>query len=68
MPDKDLHKFREVLFADTALQETLWNIDDNARFTEVIMVEASKLGLEVTADDMESAVRAGNRRWIERWI
>ena len=68
MPDKDFQEFRKAVFRDPELQRDLQNIEDQSRFKDVVVTKATTMGIELTVEDVETAMRNGRRSWIERWI
>lgn len=68
MPDKDFQEFRKAVFRDPELQRDLQNIEDQVRFKDVVVTKATTMGIDLTVEDVEAAMRNGRRSWIERWI
>ena len=68
MSAADLERLRGLLFADPARQQHLVTIADEGAFIAALAELASAEGLEVDPDDVRAAMRAGDRRCIERWI
>ncbi len=68
MPDKDFQEFRRAVFSDPDLQRDLRNIEEQAPFKDAVVSRAAALGIDLTVEDVESAMRDGRRSWIERWI
>ena len=68
MLDKDFQEFRKTVLTDLELMRDLLDIDDHAQFKEVVVTKAATIGLDLTVEDVEAAMRNGRRSWIERWI
>jgi hypothetical protein len=68
MSDTGIEKFRVVVLDDFELQSELRGVGDRAEFIRLVTGKANEKGFELTADDVEEAMRAGRRAWIERWI
>lgn len=60
--------FRELLFSDHALTLQLYEITDKAEFIATVIDVASNNGILLTEIDIASAINAGTRSWVERWI
>ncbi len=68
MPFEQFERLRQAVLQDQALQERLYQILDLDEFVSQVLSEAEELGLEVTAEDVRSVMRANQRAWLERWI
>lgn len=68
MSQAAFEQFRAEVLADASLRNDLVTIDDKVEFTAAVISLASKKGVELTADDVENAMRTGRKTWIERWI
>ena len=68
MSDTAFSEFRTAVLADTDLQDKLRKTDDHAEFVSSVVDLASKLGVDLSINDVENALRAGRKAWIERWI
>ena len=68
MSQAAFEQFRAEVLADASLRDELLTIDDKVEFTATVISLASKKGVELTADDIENAMRTGRKTWIERWI
>ena len=60
--------FRDYVLADSELQSELRIVVDKIKFIQVVTATAVSKGFDVTADDVEEALKQGRRAWIERWI
>ena len=68
MSNRDFERFRELVLADTAMQDRLRVPIERGDFIEIAAETAAENGIDLTNDDIEEALRAGRRDWIERWI
>lgn len=65
-PDSDFEQFRELVFADPALQARLLTARDPQALFHLTTSEGRERGFTFTAADVEVAYRSGKRAWIER--
>lgn len=68
MSEEKLSQFRSVIFFDISLQEKLREMADREEFIRTAVELGSERGFDFTADEVENALRAGRRVWIERWL
>ena len=68
MSQETLTQFRQLVFSDTLLQEQLREITDRQEFIEQVVRLGNERGYEFTADDVENALQAERRVWLERWL
>ena len=68
MSEADLQQFRDAVLADGSLQQTLLAVPDRTAFTELVVDLAAQSGWSVTAEEVESALQAARRAWLERWV
>jgi response regulator of citrate/malate metabolism len=64
----NLEQFREAVLEDAALQETLRDVRDRKTFVALVMSLGVERGYDFTAEEVEEALRASRRAWLERWI
>jgi len=64
----ELERFRLEVLAHLDLQQQLRETDDRQRFVELLVSLGSAHGYRFTAIEVEEALRASWRSWIERWI
>lgn len=64
----EFENFKRSVLADESLQRRIRNIEDRTAFVEAVVALAAEIGCEVTAHDVEEALRRGNQAWIERWV
>ena len=68
MSATDLERLRTIVLADAAQQQRLVAITEEDDFLAAIDDLARSHDLDVDADDVRTAMHAGDRRWVERWI
>lgn len=68
MNEGGLEAFRQAVYADSALGERLWEPIDRAAFVEIVLREAQARGYDIDRRELEEAMQAGRRAWIERWL
>ena len=64
----ELERFRLEVLANPDLQQTLRATNDRERFVQLLVSLGSERGYRFTAPEVEEALRASWRSWIERWI
>lgn len=64
----DLERFRQLVSEDPALQETLLSVSDNEAFIALVIELGQQRGCMVSANDVQTALDAGRRSWLERYI
>jgi Nif11 domain len=64
----DLERFRELVLRDLALQEQLREPADANSFVALVLQLGRERGFAFTESDVNGAMQAGRRVWIERWI
>lgn len=62
-----LERFLRTVLADPALLESLAAEEDATRFVQQVVDHGRRLGLAFTAEDVQAAMQAQRRQWIERW-
>ena len=68
MSEADLRQFRDAVLADRSLQQALLAAPDGRVFSDLVVELAAQRGWSVTADDVQSALQAARRTWLERWV
>lgn len=63
-----LARFRTIVLADPALQGQLRGLPSRAQFVGRVVELAERAGCPVTEADVEEALTACRRSWLERWI
>jgi len=64
----DLERFREEVLADEGLQQQLRDTEDTTSFMKLMIHLGQSRGYEFTESEVEDALSAARRTWIERWI
>jgi hypothetical protein len=67
-PQAAFKRFRDMVFADTRLQGRLLAKEDRGEFMTESVEAGKELGFNFTEDEVDSAMKAGRRTWIEQWI
>lgn len=65
---EQLEQLRRLVFADPDLQRRLFAVEDRRAFVALVLELGAARGLALGAEDVEAALRAAQRQWIERWI
>lgn len=68
MTQSDFDRFRQMVAEDRTLQDKLLEASEKAAFIRLVIGLGREQGLVLTAGDVESALNAGMRAWVERWI
>lgn len=68
MSAENLQQFCLLVLNNQALQKKLREIGDRAQFTARVIELGARHGFEITAGDVEQALRENRRLWLERWI
>ncbi|HEX8265607.1 MAG TPA: Nif11-like leader peptide family natural product precursor [Pyrinomonadaceae bacterium] len=68
MSEEKLSQFRSVIFFDVSLQKKLREMTDREEFVRTIVELGNERGFDFTAGEVENALHAGRRVWIERWL
>ena len=64
----ELERFRQAVFRDLNLQQRLRATTDRESFGRLVVSVGREGGYRFTLPDVEQALQAGRRTWIERWI
>ena len=64
----ELERFRQAVFGDLSLQRRLRVTADGESFGRLVVTLGRDGGYRFTLKDVEEAIRAARRTWIERWI
>ena len=70
VPDEPdgFERFRERVLGDPALQALLLQTSDRREFIAATVRAGAEGGCRFTAADVEAALQAARRTWIERWV
>jgi hypothetical protein len=63
-----LERFRQLVLDDLALQVELRDITDRELFVARVVQLGAERGCRMAGADVEDALRAGRRAWLERWL
>jgi spore germination protein YaaH len=64
----ELQRFQQDVLADPNLQRLLRETTGKERFMEQLRELAEERGYRFTEVEVENAMRAAMRTWLERWI
>jgi hypothetical protein len=65
-PSPEFEAFRQLVFADAALQAELAALPAGQEFYAATVAVAARRGHCITAEEVRAAHQAGRRGWIER--
>lgn len=68
MAKQDLERFQDVVLSDAALQRELRGCVERAAFIALVLERGREHACFFTADEVEAAMRANQRAWLERGI
>ena len=68
MAGADLDRVRAAVLADPGLQARLLAVPERATFVAAVVDLGAELGLAVEPGDVEAALVAARRSWLERWV
>jgi hypothetical protein len=68
MSQEGLEKFRQLIWQEPTLQERLRATPDRASFIALTLQLGAERGYSFTVDEIEEALKASQRAWLERWI
>jgi hypothetical protein len=60
--------FRRLVLEDDALQEDLRQAASQESLFEKVLALGRERGFRFSKQDLEDAVRANRRAWLERWL
>lgn len=63
-----LARLRELVLGDPALQDRLLAVPDRPAFVAAVVELAAERGLHVDGPQVEAALVAARRSWLERWV
>ncbi len=67
-PASPFEQFRQLVLADPGLQQPLMQTPDRSEFASLALALGEQHGCRFTAGDVDAALNAAKRSWIERWI
>jgi hypothetical protein len=65
---EELNLFRHVVLCDQDLQEQLRETPDKESFLDLMITLGHARGYQFSIADVEAALLAAHRTWLERWI
>jgi hypothetical protein len=65
---RDWNAFRETVPFDQNLVNSLSEMIDWPNFVAAVLRAGAERGYAFSATDVEAALHAGRRAWLERWI
>ncbi|MGC2236230.1 MAG: Nif11-like leader peptide family natural product precursor [Pyrinomonadaceae bacterium] len=68
MSQENFEQFRNVVLEDLSLQKQLRAFTKRDIFIARVVKLGAERGFQFTAEDVEEAMNANRRDWIERWI
>ncbi|MBK9711280.1 MAG: Nif11-like leader peptide family natural product precursor [Kouleothrix sp.] len=68
MSQEDFEQFRRVVLQDRSLQEKLRSTADMPSFVALVVRLGEERDHRFTAEDVQAAMAASRRAWIERWV
>jgi len=68
MTTAHLAEFQQQVLHDAALQEPLREITDRVAFMDAVVRLGNVNGYTFTTEEVETAMRANQRGWLERWV
>jgi hypothetical protein len=60
-------RFRTVVLGEPVLEQRLQDLDDWDAFSNEAIAAATRRGIELTTDELETARRQEQLRWLARW-
>lgn len=66
--DEEFEKFRQIVFRDLELQNTLQSISEHDVFVSRVIELGNEFGLKFGESEVLLAMNDGRRVFIERWI
>jgi hypothetical protein len=64
----DLEQLRSRVWQEPELQARLWETRDRSAFIQLVVCLAEEHDLAVTTEEIEAALEASKRSWLQRWI
>jgi hypothetical protein len=68
MAQADLEKFRRLVLADAELQAQLWQTREREAFINLVVRLGAAHDCHFTPAEVQAALDAGRRAWLERWL
>lgn len=68
MSATDLRRFQEIVLEDPELHRSLHAVTDREAFVDAVVARGAEYDCAISRDEVEEALKAAGRDWIERWI
>ena len=68
MSAASFEQFRQLVLADPALQQQLRATASLPAFLALTVQLGVERGYDVTVEDVQAALNASRRAWLERWV
>jgi hypothetical protein len=68
MSTESFEQLRQIVLQDVALQERLRATTDPRIFVDLVVQVGDERDCHFKPEDVQAAMRASRKRWIERWI
>ena len=63
-----VEEFRQRVLGNEVWLDRLRATDGLRQFVDTCLMAAREFGIELSPDEIESALNAARREWIERWV
>jgi hypothetical protein len=68
VPSPDLDRLIDLVLADETLQRRLLATPERPAFIDAVVSLSAERDLDVSPADVDDALRAAHRSWLERWV
>lgn len=68
MLSAQMQQFRQLVFSDAQLRAALCQFSSDEAFAAGAIELASRQGILLSAQEVDQALAAGQREWLERWL
>jgi hypothetical protein len=68
MAREDFEQFKQIVLQDFALREKLRGFSERDELIAKVIEIGEEYGFLIMREDVDEALRANSRLWIERWI
>ena len=68
MSRENYDQFHQLVLREPALQLKLREERDLIRFVNLVVQTGKEHGFDFTSDDVQAALNASRRAWLEKWI
>lgn len=63
-----MERLVDAVLGDPGLWRRLLAVPERAAFVAEVVAVAGERGIEVTGPDVEAAIAAARRTWLQRWV